>query len=275
MNLAGRVVLVTGVTGKVGRGIAHAFATNGASVVGTGRRRERGTAFERDVRDEGHELTYVEADVSNVADSQKAVGIAVERYGRLDVLVNNAATQGDPPIRASHEATEEWWDLILDTNLKGAFFACKHALAPMLEQGSGAIVNIASIMGMNIGGPAGMAAYTASKAGLIALTKTLAVEYFDRGVRMNAVVLGAAEGDNLYQMQDAQARAKFGDAYEPVPYDERNFGRMTGTELADTVMFLAGDESRHINGAALVVDQGISAGLLYARPGLLSGRSPS
>ncbi|MBW3669466.1 MAG: SDR family oxidoreductase [Actinobacteria bacterium] len=248
---------MTGVTGKAGRGVAEELARHGWKVVGTGRRAERGPAFEDGIRAEGGDATFMAGDVGRVADCERVVATALERYGRVDLLVNNAATVGDPPFVDSHELPEATWDLVVDTNLKGAFYCSSFALRPMIEQGSGVIVNISSIMAVNMGPPR-MAAYTASEAGMIAMTKAMAVEYADRGIRCNVIVVGAVDGDNADIVTDALAGGDGGAARRPA-------ARMTGADLGKVVLFLASNEARYVNGAALNVDSGASAGLLAAR----------
>jgi 3-oxoacyl-[acyl-carrier protein] reductase len=258
MAAEARVAVVTGVTGKAGRGIAQELARRGFRVVGTGRRADRGAEFEAEVRAEGRTAVYVTGDVSRVEDCERVVAAAVERWGRIDLLVNNAATVGEPPLVPSHELPEAAWDQVVDTNLKGAFYCSVAAVREMLRQGSGLVVNISSIMAVGMGPPQ-MAAYTASKAGMIALTKTMATEYADRGLRFNVIVLGGIEGDNA----DSVARSRSGSTSPEGSAAVRN--RMTGVELAEVVFFLADDGARYINGAALTVDAGVSAGRLVAR----------
>lgn len=257
----GRVAVVTGVTGRVGRGIARAFAAEGASVVGNGRRIERGAVFEQDLRAEGSEAMYVAGDVSQVADCERLISAALTSYGRVDILINSAGTVGENPYVSSSEVTEAWWDEIVDTNLKGAFFCSRFALAPMLVQGSGSIINISSAMGVTAVPPR-MTAYVASKSALIALSKTMAVEYAARGIRINAIVLGAADGENHFKTNDARQREVLGDSFIPEPYEERRNERMSGEELAQTLIYLCRPEARHINGAVLAVDMAYTAGLV-------------
>lgn len=252
-----RVAVVTGVTGQAGRGVAEELARRGWQVVGTGRRAELGPGFEERIRADGGEATFVAGDVGRVADCERVIDTALARYGRIDLLVNNAATVGDPPLVASHELPEATWDVVVDTNLKGAFFMSAFAIRAMIEQGSGAVVNISSIITLNMG-PAGMTAYTASKAGMIAMTKAMATEYADRGIRCNVIVLGSIEGDNADVVTEAMAEARGAAPARPT-------GRMTGADLAEVVLFLGGEEGRFVNGAALNVDSGASAGLLAAR----------
>jgi NAD(P)-dependent dehydrogenase (short-subunit alcohol dehydrogenase family) len=257
--IANKVAIVTGVTGQFGRGIAKELAARGWNVVGTGRRADRGATFEQEVHARGGHALFVESDVRNVPDCRRIVDTAVATYGRVDLLVNSAATLTYPPFIESHELIEDNWDQVFDTNLKGAFYCAASAIDTMLKQGFGNIVNISSAHALSYGPPQ-MAAYVASKAGLIALTKTMAVEYGERGIRMNAIILGGAEGDALYQVQDTKNKAEFGDSFVPVDYNERNYGAITGEALARTILFLASDDARHINGSAVTVDDGLSAG---------------
>ncbi|MFI5957532.1 SDR family NAD(P)-dependent oxidoreductase [Cryptosporangium sp. NPDC051539] len=255
----GRVAVVTGVTGKFGRGIARGLALRGWSVVGTGRRKDRGLEFEKALTGEGADVLFVQGDVSRVEDCEQIVEATVRSYGRVDLLVNNAATLTWPPFIDTHDLVEENYDQVMDTNLKGTFYMSAHALRAMVGQRSGNIVNIASAHGQGYGPPR-MSAYVASKAGVIALTKTLSQEYAERGIRVNAVVLGAAEGDAAYHVEDQRGKERLGDGYEPAPFDERDTGRITGEYLAATIEYLAGEDSRHMNGSAVTVDQGLSAG---------------
>jgi NAD(P)-dependent dehydrogenase (short-subunit alcohol dehydrogenase family) len=262
MGIEGRVAIVTGVTTGVGRGIAAELARLQVKVLGTGRREELGRELEREVRDEGGELTFVQADVSRVDDCRRTVDAALEAFGRVDILVNNAATVGDPPLVDSHTVTEEWWDQIVDTNLKGAFFCSRFALEPMRAQESGSIVNIASINGVNFG-PTRMAAYTASKAGLIALSKNLACEYAAHGIRVNVIILGRTVGDSGEAVMNATRRERMGDDYAPVHLTDIP-GLFTGRELGAIVAFLCDDAANFVNGAAIPVDGGITAGMAHA-----------
>lgn len=259
---ANRVAIVTGVTGKFGRGIGRELARLGWNVLGTGRRADRGAVFEEEIRSEGGVAKYVQGDVAKVTDCRKVVDTAIEMFGHIDLVVNNAATLTDPPFLSSHDVREDDWDRVLDTNLKGAFFCATFALEVMLQQGSGHIVNVGSAHGLNVGPPR-MAAYIASKAALIALTKTMAVEYASKGIRINVIILGAAEGEAGYQASDARARDAHGDDYGPIPYDERHAGGVLGEELARTIQFLTSDNARHINGAAVPVDDGLTAGTYW------------
>jgi NAD(P)-dependent dehydrogenase (short-subunit alcohol dehydrogenase family) len=189
-----QVVVVTGVTGfGLGAALAKLLALEGARVVGAGRRVPEGEAWEKAVRRDGGEATFVPCDVSRVEDCQRLIAAAVERYGQVDALVNNAGVVGDPPLLASHQADEEWWDRVMDINLKGAFFCARFAVEHMLPRGSGVIVNIASLRAV-APGPM-MIAYAVSKAGMVHMGVSLAEELRGSGIRVNNVLLGGVEGE--------------------------------------------------------------------------------
>jgi NAD(P)-dependent dehydrogenase (short-subunit alcohol dehydrogenase family) len=168
--IRGKAALITGATSGVGRAAAVVFARQGANVVATGRREQLGNELEAEVRESGGELTYVRADVSRVADCQASVEATVERFGRVDIVVNAAGIEG--AFGDFHACSEEEWDRVIDTNLKGTAFCCRYAIPYMLEQGGGVLLNIASINAVEA--LAHMAPYNTSKAGVVQLTRTIA-----------------------------------------------------------------------------------------------------
>jgi NAD(P)-dependent dehydrogenase (short-subunit alcohol dehydrogenase family) len=255
VSIEGQVVAITGVTSGVGRAAAVEFAQRGALVVGLGRREQAGAELAAEI---GDGFTFVAGDVKRVADCERLIRTAVEVHGRLDVLINNAGTPGDPVIVDSHEAEEQWWDDILDTNLKGAFFCSRYALGRMVQQRSGLILNISST---NAVGPlARMQAYNASKAALVALSAGLAVEYADSGIRVNSIVLGAvADGDAGRRTQ--QAIVKYLTGAEP-PERKASATRRSAREVAAFLATLCEPDAALVTGATIAVDGGVSAGLL-------------
>lgn len=259
MGIVGKVAVVTGVTSGVGQGIVREFVSRGVKVVGTGRRAEAGQAFEREIRANDGDFVFCEADVTVVDDCERTMALAVETYGRIDILINNAGTVGSPAIVNSHEASEEWWDSIVDTNLKGSFFCSQAALRRMVEQASGQIWNISSVNGV-ARGPARMAAYTAAKTGLIGMTQTMAVEYASSGVRINVVVLGTIEGETGAAV--ARDMASFVRGNDENPPDSRR--PFKGEHLGATLALLCDDDA-HLNGAVIPVDGAVSAGLLDSK----------
>jgi NAD(P)-dependent dehydrogenase (short-subunit alcohol dehydrogenase family) len=261
--LDGKVALVTGVTSGLGRGTATAFVRRGARVVGTGRRNDLGRDLEAELRSDGCEFTFVSGDVTDVADCERMVEATVDAYGRIDVLVNNAGFEGDPPSIDSHEIDEAQWDAVVDTNLKGAFFCCRYAIPHMREQKGGVILNIASINGV-ARGPARMTAYSSSKAGLIQMSKTLAVEYLFDGIRVNAVIMGGVDTPQAARSQASFAKHLRGPDFdwspEPTPLDA--FLKQEPEQVGGVVALLCSDEARLLTGAEIALDRAMSAGFI-------------
>ena len=255
--VAGKVTVVTGGTSGLGRGIVELFARAGSCVVFGARRTELGERLASDLRDDGYDVTFVPTDVRRTADCAALISAAVDRHGRLDVLINNAGTEGSPPIQPSHLATEEHWDDILDTNLKGAFFCCRSALGVMAEQHSGVVLNIASINAIE--GPARMAAYSASKAGLVQLSRTLAVEYVLEGVRVNAVLIGGVATEQADRTKAAIVEYVTGEPADDTAPKRPNPLVYQPVEAARVLALLCADDAQ-LNGATIAVDHAMSAG---------------
>ncbi|MGD9958294.1 SDR family NAD(P)-dependent oxidoreductase [Nocardioides sp.] len=259
-NLEGKVVLVTGVTSGNGRTLARNFLRRGAMVVGSGRRAELGEAVAGDLGALADNYHFVQGDVTSVASCEDMVSAAVQRFGRLDILVNNAGILGSPGLVDSHEASEEWWDSIIDTNLKGAFFCSKYALRQMVQQQSGVIINIASINGAT--SPiARMTPYNAAKAGMLQMSKTQAIEYADRGIRSLSVILGGVDGDTGTQAREALTRHVLGDDAVMKQEDSKDIV-MPSEAVANAIATLASDDCAQITGTEVAIDRGITAGAL-------------
>ena len=241
-----KVAIVTGAGSGIGKTTAQLLAREGARVVAadvTGA--EQGTAAEI-----GGEAFAVHADVSNAADVEAMVAATMDRFGRLDVLFNNAGIEG--PQAPTADCTEETFDRVITINLKGVFLGMKYAIPAMLQNGGGSIINAASVAGLV--GFENLPAYCASKGGVIQLTKTAALEYARQNIRVNATCPGVIWTPMVQRIvgDDAEARAAF-EAIEPVG----RFG--TPEEVAALVLFLASDESSFITGTALPVDGGLVA----------------
>ena len=250
MNTRPPVVLITGALTGIGRATALAFAREGASVVVTGRRDDAGQALAAELRGLGVRAEYLRADVRIEADVRSLVEQTVERFGRLDVAVNNAGTEGQ--LGAITEQYEDNVRHTFDTNVLGTLLALKHEMRVMLRQGAGAIVNLSSIAGQV--GIAGASVYVASKHAVEGLTKSAALEGAAAGVRVNAVAPGPVQTEMLDRFTGGNEDAKRG-FLASLP------ARRAGTpeEIAQTIVFLASDKARFLTGQSLAVDGGFTA----------------
>jgi len=245
-----QVVLITGALTGIGRATAVAFAAAGATVVVAGRREEDGRKLEKELRELGAEAQFVKVDVRHEPELQSVVNETVKRFGRLDVAVNNAGTEGAKgPITSQ---TPDTYAATFETNVLGVLLSMKHELRVMVPQGKGSIINVSSTLGHE--GVAGHALYVASKHAVEGLTKSAALEVAGTGVRVNIVAPGpVATGmlDRFTGTSEAKAALAGG-----VP-----IGRIgEPNEVAAAVEFLASDKASFITGHSLVVDGGRLAG---------------
>jgi NAD(P)-dependent dehydrogenase (short-subunit alcohol dehydrogenase family) len=242
-----QVVLITGALTGIGRATAIAFAKEGARVVVSGRRDEAGQKLLAELRALGGEAEYWRADVRHEADVRDLIDKTVARFGRLDVAVNNAGTEGTPgPVT---EASAESYATTFDTNVLGTLLSMKHELRVMLPQKHGSIVNLSSALG-RIGTP-GASVYVASKHAVEGLTKCAALEAVAFGVRVNAVAPGPIETEmiNRFTGGSADAKASF---ISQIP--AARIG--TPEEIAQTILFIASDKALYMTGASIPVDGG-------------------
>ena len=253
MRLKGKVGLITGGTSGIGSATAIRFAKEGAAVVITGRNAERGAEVVEAIEAAGGEALFVQTDVRLAKDCRRAVDETLARFGRIDVLFNNA---GVFHPRTIPDCTEEEWDETIESSLRGAFLMSKYTLPSMIAQGSGSIIHTSSGWGILGGDKA--AAYCAAKGGLIVMAKAMAIDHGPDGIRVNCV----CPGDVLTPMlhDDAEKRGMSWDDYAAGAAN-RPLGRIgTVEEIADAVVFLASDESSFVTGESLVVDGGGVAG---------------
>lgn len=243
------VVLITGALTGIGRATALAFANEGARVVVSGRHDEEGKNLVVEVRKLGAEAEFIRADVRHEDDVRKLVDKTVERFGRLDVAVNNAGTEGKPgPVT---QQTAESYAATFDTNVLGTLLSMKHELRVMLAQGSGSIVNVSSTYGHT--GAAGASIYVASKHAVEGLTKSAALEVAGTGVRVNIVAPGPIETGMLKRFTGTDERKAV--LVSTVPL--KRVGKPE--EIAQTIAFLSSDKASFITGASYLVDGGKTA----------------
>lgn len=244
------VVLVTGALTGIGRATALAFARQGARLVVSGRREEAGQALAAELRALGAAAEFLRADVRHEGEVRSLVEQTVERFGRLDVAVNNAGTEGQ--LGPVTEQSVDNYAATFETNVLGTLLALKHEMRVMLRQGAGAIVNLSSIAGQV--GIAGASVYAASKHAVEGLTKSAALEGAAAGVRVNAVAPGPVATDMLDRFTGGDEAAKAG-FLASVPARRA----ATPDEIAQTVLFLASDAARYLTGQSVAVDGGLTA----------------
>jgi NAD(P)-dependent dehydrogenase (short-subunit alcohol dehydrogenase family) len=250
-ELEGKVGLVTGGTSGIGREAAVLFAKAGAKVVIAGRRELEGQETLEMIRAAGSDGRFVKTDVSKAPEVEALIQKAAETFGRLDVAFNNAGIEGvwAPIVRQS----EEDWDRIIATNLKGVWLCLKYEIRQMLKQnGGGAIVNMSSITGLV--GAVGAAAYSASKHGVVGLTQTAALENAKSGIRINAVCPGFTETPMTDRVFRVPGVHKYVLSCHPI-------GRLgRPTEIAEAVVWMCSDRASFMTGQSLVLDGGFLAG---------------
>ena len=248
-RLDGKVAIISGGARGQGATEARMLAMEGASVVFGDILDDAGRQVEAQIRELGGEATYIHLDVTSEADWQSAVDTAVSRYGKLNVLVNNA---GILIRKTLEETTGEDWDRIMDINAKGVFLGTRAAIPAMREAGGGSIVNISSTAGL-VSSPSGSASYTATKGAVRLLSKSTAIQYAREGIRCNSVHPGPIETDMIQDSLDDPAAMELRMQRLPM-------GRIgKPEEVAYGVIYLASDESSFVTGSELVIDGGTTA----------------
>lgn len=251
MKLAGKVAVVTGAASGIGEAVAKLFAAEGAQVVASDLSEDGVQRVVQEIAADGGAAVAVVANVAMEADVQRMIDTAVEQYGTLDVLVNNAGVMDN--FMPAHEMTDELWDRVLAVNTTGPLRAIRKALPIFMEKGRGSIINVTSVAGVM--GARGGAAYTASKHAVVGLTKNVGFQYSTAGIRCNAIAPGAVETNIGATITNP---SKFGSArFQTGAASIPRSG--TPQEIAHAALFLASDESSFVNGAVFVVDAGWSA----------------
>jgi len=245
----GKVVIVTGASSGIGKVSALAFAREGAQVVIAARRADQGMQTIEEIKSAGGEALFVKTDVANTEDVINMVATTIKVYGQLDCAFNNAGISGDVFIPTA-DHSEENWDRVISINLKGVWLCMKYELPEMLKRGRGAIVNNSSVYGL-AGSTVGHVPYAVSKHGVIGLTKSAAIDYARKGIRVNAVCPGYAHSDMVDPGLEA-APAEFEKILKDVP-----MRRIAETEeIAAAVLWLCSDEASFVTGHALAPDGG-------------------
>jgi NAD(P)-dependent dehydrogenase (short-subunit alcohol dehydrogenase family) len=246
MRLKDKVALITGAGSGIGKASAALFAREGAKVVCVDLKGETAEATAREVGGAGFA-----ADVSKAKDAEAMVAFAEKTYGRLDVAFNNAGVF-HPDDDSVTNTSEDIWDLVININLKGVFLGCKYEIPALLRAGGGAIINTASFVAI-LGAATPQIAYTASKGGVLSMTREIAVEFARKNIRCNALCPGPVETPLLAELLSDPARRQRRLVHIP----PGRFAR--AEEMANAALFLASDEASYVNGSTFLVDGGITA----------------
>lgn len=251
MRLAGKVSLITGGGGGIGRESALLFAKEGAKVVVTDVIDAAGEETVRLVKEAGGEAAYVHTDVSKAADCEAMVRVAEERFGKLNILFNNAGVMlsGDDDAVTTEE---DVWDQTMLINLKGVFLGCKYGVPAIRRAGGGSIINTASFVAV-LGAATPQVAYTASKGGVLAFTRELAVIHARENIRVNALCPGPLQTELLMKFLNTEEKKQRRLVHIPMG----RFGK--AAEMAQAALFLASDESSFLTGSTFLVDGGITS----------------
>jgi len=245
-DLTGRVALIAGASRGIGAAIAHGFAQHGATVICSSRKQADCEKVAEAIREAGGDAISAELHLGKLSDHGKVVEMIEEKYGRLDILVNNGAT--NPFMGASHDAPEGAYDKTFEVNVKGPYYLSSTAIPLMLKNGKGAIVNVASIDGIQPG--KGRVIYGMTKAAVIAMTKGMAKEYGVHGIRVNALLPGFTDTKLASALKKAPGLQKFMDDNLAIP-------RMAQPdEMVGAVLFMASDAGSYFTGQGMVVDAG-------------------
>jgi len=255
MRLKDKVAIVTGASSGIGIGIAEVFAEEGARVVAVARREKEGQAVVRSIGERGGQAVFIPADISKQDDVRAMAQRTLDTFGRIDVLVNNAGVNF---VRTFDELTVEDWDRVIGVDLRGTFLCIKACIGQFLAQGSGNVVNIATVHTSAC--LPGAAPYDAAKWGMVGLTKSLAVEYAARGIRFNCLSPGLIDTQIWQDIQDGAE-----DLEACLTHWQANIpsGRVgTIREMGHAAAFLASDEASYITGANLLADGGMTSQLV-------------
>jgi 3-oxoacyl-[acyl-carrier protein] reductase len=257
MRLANKVAFITGATSGIGAIMAQRFAAQGAKVVLAARRADKGAEVVAAIRAQGGEAAFAKMDQAQERDVRTAIDFAVQTFGKLDILVNNAGPVdliSSGADRRVHELDSAVFDQIMKVSIYGPFWCCKYAIPHMIKNGKGSIVNISSIAAVT--GLPMVAAYTASKGGLSALTRQIAFDYGANNIRCNAIITGYIQHEGSQGQVDTPAKH--------AAYKSRHLTRLgVPDDIANAAIYLASDESDFVTGSSIDVEGGV---LVKSRP---------
>ena len=259
MRLEDKVAIVTGSGAGIGKAIAEVFAKEGAKVIGASRRSSNGQPAVDDIVAQGGEAIFAKCDISIEDDVQKLFSTTIEKYGRIDILVNNAGVNFVKPFERLETAD---WDRVINTDLRGTYLCSRYAIDHMLKAGKGSIINIGTVHSMQCMPGAGP--YDAAKWGMVGLTKSMAVEFASRNIRVNVLSPGLFDTQIWTDIKNAAP-----DLDKCLSFWKSNIpaGRVgTPKEVAFTAVFLASDEASYVTGANLLVDGGMTSQLISLEP---------
>jgi len=249
MKLEGKVALITGGSLGLGKATAHLFAQEGANVVITGRTEKTLVEKVGKAKEAGHDISHIVSDVSIESNCREAVDFTLDKYGKIDILINNAGILG---VGRTHETEIDFWDKIFAINVRGTYLMSKFTIPHMLENGGGCIVNNSSVLGLKA--LPGVAAYNSTKGAITQLTRSMALDYAKDGIRVNAICPGTIETPMVEGLLDGMPDR---DAAEELFKSFHPMGRFgTPEEIAHAVLFLCDDSIGFMTGTMLSVDGG-------------------
>ena len=252
-RLADKVAIVTGGSRGIGGATAKRFVEEGAKVAIFDVLKDEGAHLAKELSDEGHAVVYLNVDITNEREVADAVDRVVSKWGRLDILVNNAAIPGANKL--AHEMSVEEWDRVFAVNVKGSFLCTKYAVVPMMKQSDGSIVNFSSIYALI--GNDDIPAYHATKGAVLSMTRTDAICYARNGIRVNAVHPGSTMTELFLKAAETYPRGR--QAYLDMMKEKHPLRLGEPVDVANCVLFLASDEARFVTGTSLIMDGGYTA----------------
>ena len=250
-RLSGKVALITGAGGGIGRATTLLFSSHGAQVVAVDIDKVNGLKTVQMAEEQGGDTLFVEANIALATDCENMIRRTTEHYGKLDILFNNAGIMHPDDSHAT-DTEENIWDMTMDINLKGVFFGCKYGIPALRNNGGGSVINTASFVAV-MGAATPQIAYTASKGGVLAMTRELAIVHARENIRFNALCPGPLHTEMLMKFLDTERKKQRRLVHIPIG----RFG--LAEEMAEAALYLGSDESSYVTGTDFRVDGGITA----------------